>query len=150
MLDGWETVRIACGELAGKERDSMLDGEETVEIACRDFAGRERDSMLDREETVQIACGELRWEGTRQHVGRIGNHGNRLRRASLGGSETACWTDRKPCKACGESFAGKVRDRMRGARRHAGRRGNRANSLRRASLLGGSETACWTDRKPWK
>ena len=25
----------------------MLDGEETVEIACGNFAGRERDSMLD-------------------------------------------------------------------------------------------------------
>ena len=31
-----------------------------------------------------------------------------------------------------------------GARQHAGRRGNRANSLRRGSP-GGSETACWTE-----
>ena len=30
-----------------------------------------------------------------QHAGRRGNRGNR---ASLGGSETACWTERKPCK----------------------------------------------------
>ena len=41
---------------------------------------------------------ELRWEGARQHAGRTGNRGNSLRRASLRGSETACWTDRKPCK----------------------------------------------------
>ena len=46
--------------------------------------------MLDGEETVQIACGELRWEGARQHAGRRGNRGNSLRRASPGGSETAC------------------------------------------------------------
>ena len=38
---------------------------------------------------------------------------------------------------------------LQGARQHAGRRGNRGNSLRKASL-GGSETACWTDRKMWK
>ena len=59
---------------------------------------RERDSMLDGEETVQIACGELRWEGARQHAGRDASRGNSLRRASLEGSETACWTDRKPWK----------------------------------------------------
>ena len=48
MLDGEETVQIACESFAGRERDSMLDGEETVEIACGDVsAGRERDSMLD-------------------------------------------------------------------------------------------------------
>ena len=76
--------------------------------------------MLDGEETVQIACGKLRWEGARQHAGRTGNRANSLGRASLGG-----------------------------ARQHAGRRGNRANSLRKASL-GGSETACWTERKPCK
>ena len=61
--------------------------------------------------------------------------------------------------------------RWEGARQHAGRRGNRGNSLRRRSAggsetacwtggnrgnslgrasLGGSETACWTDRKPCK
>ena len=54
--------------------------------------------MLDGKETVEIACGELRWEGARQHAGRIGNRANSLRKASLGGSETACWTERKPCK----------------------------------------------------
>jgi len=52
--------------------------------------------MLDGLETVQIAGGELRWEGARQHAGRRGNRANSLRKASLGGSETACWTDRKP------------------------------------------------------
>ena len=46
--------------------------------------------MLDAEESVQIGCGDLRWEGARQHAGRIGNGANSLRRASLGGSETAC------------------------------------------------------------
>ena len=54
--------------------------------------------MLDGQETVQIACGQLRWEGAGQHAGRTGNRGNSLRRGSLGGSETACWTERKPCK----------------------------------------------------
>ena len=54
--------------------------------------------MLDGEETVEIACGDVRREGARQHAGRIGNRANSLGRASLGGSETACWTDRKPCK----------------------------------------------------
>ena len=68
--------------------------------------------MLDGEETVQIACGELRWEGARQHAGRMGSHGNSLRKASLGGSETACWTERKPWKQLGESFAGRERDSM--------------------------------------
>ena len=37
-----------------------------------------------------LACGELRWEGARQHAGRRGNRANSLRKASLGGSETAC------------------------------------------------------------
>ena len=54
--------------------------------------------MLDGQETVEIACEEVRWEGARPHAGRRGNHANSLRKASLGGSETACWTDRKPCK----------------------------------------------------
>ena len=54
--------------------------------------------MLDGEETVEIACGQLRWEGARQHAGRTGNRGNSLGKAPLGGSETACWTERKPCK----------------------------------------------------
>ena len=54
--------------------------------------------MLDGQETVQIACGKLRWEGARQHAGRRGNRANSLRKASVGGSETECWTERKPCK----------------------------------------------------
>ena len=73
MLDGLETVQIAWGEL-------LWEG-------ARQHAGR-----------VQIACGQLRWEGARQHAGRTGNRGNSLGRAPLGGSETACWTERKPCK----------------------------------------------------
>ena len=81
-----------------RERDSMLDGDETVEIVSESFAGRERDSMLDGEETVEMVWGELRWEGARQHAGRTGNRGNSLRSASLGGSETACWTERTPWK----------------------------------------------------
>ena len=75
----------------------MLNGQETVQIACGKLRW-ERDSMLDGLETVQIACGEFRWEGTRLHAGRTGGRGNSLGGASLGGSETACWTDRKPCK----------------------------------------------------
>ena len=47
--------------------------------------------MLDGEETVEIACGKLRWEGARQHAGRTGNRGNSLGRASLAGN-------RKPWK----------------------------------------------------
>ena len=54
--------------------------------------------MLDGEETVEIAWGDLPWEGARQHAGRIENRANSLGRASLGGSETACWTERKPWK----------------------------------------------------
>ena len=54
--------------------------------------------MLDGQEAVEIAWGELRWEGARQHAGQTGNRANSLRTASLGGSETACWTDRKPWK----------------------------------------------------
>ena len=70
-----------------------------MQIACVElrWEGR-RDSMLDGLETVQIAWGELRWEGARQHAGRIGNRANSFRKASLGGSETACWTDRKRWK----------------------------------------------------
>ena len=103
--------------------------------------------MLDAEE---IACGKLRWEGARQHAGRTGNGGNSLGRASLGGSETAC-RERESMLDGQENVEiayGELR--WEGARQHAGRRGNRANSLGRASLEGGSETACWTDRKPWK
>ena len=123
----------------------MLDGrQETMEIAWGSFAGRERDSMLDGEETVQIDCGKLRWEGARQHAGRTGNRANSLGRASLGGSERDSMLDGEETVqiACGKL-------RWEGARQHAGRIGHRANSLRKASL-GGSETACWTERKPCK
>ena len=113
--------------------------------------------MLDGEETVQIACGKLRWEGARQHAGRTGNRGNslggagrtgnranRLGKASLGGSETA--DSMLDGQETVEIAWGELR--WEGARQHAGRRGNRANSSR--ASLGGSETACWTERKPWK
>ena len=76
----------------------MLDGEETVQIAWGELRWKKRDRMLDGLEAVEIACGELRWEGARQHPGRRGNRGHSLRRVSLGGSETACWTDRKRWK----------------------------------------------------
>ena len=76
----------------------MLDGEETVQIACGKLRWEGARQQLDGLETVQIAWGELRWEGARQHAGRRGNRANSLRKASLGGSETACWTDWKPCK----------------------------------------------------
>ena len=77
MPDGLETVQIAWGELRWE--------------GARQHAGR-------RGNHVNIACGKLRWEGARQHAGRTGNGGNSLGRASLGGSETTCWTERKPCK----------------------------------------------------
>ena len=72
------------------------------------------------------------------HAGRRGNRVNSLRRASPGGSETACDGEETVEIACGKL-------RWEGAIQHAGRRGNHGNSLRR-----GSETACWTERKPWK
>ena len=64
--------------------------------------------MLDGQETVEIASGELRWKGARQRAGRRGNRGNSLRRALLGGSETACWTGQNR-----ENSLGKVRWRER-------------------------------------
>ena len=94
--------------------------------------------MLDGEETVQIAWVELRREGARQHAGRSGNRANSLRRA---GRERDSMLDRYETV---EIAFGELR--WEGARQHAGRRGNRGN---RASL-GGSETACWTERKPCK
>ena len=114
MLDGQENVEIGYGELRWEETRQhagrrgnranslrrvgyILEGSEWNPGTLR-FAGRERDSMLDGQETVEIAWGELRWEGARQHAGRTGNGGNSLRKGSLGGSETACWTERKPCK----------------------------------------------------
>ena len=176
--------------------------------------------MLDGEETVEIACGKFRREGA--------IHGNSVRKASPGGGETACWTDRKPLEIACEKASlegsdslgrasvggsetacwperktvqiafGKLRWEKRysmldreetveivcgklcweGARQHAGRMGYRGNSLRKASpggsetawdgatqhvgrrgnhgnrlrraSVGGSEAACWTERKPWK
>ena len=64
--------------------------------------------MLDGEETVEIAWGELRREGARQHAGRRGNCANSLGRASPGGSETACWTERKLCKSAHTALAVKA------------------------------------------
>ena len=111
MLDGLETVEIAGGEL--HREGARQHGTERLQHVGRRGnranslrrAGRERDSMLDGEETVEIAWGELRWEGARQRAGRTGNRGNSSRRASPGGSETACdraitacWTERKPWK----------------------------------------------------
>ena len=116
---GEETVQIAWGERrwegarqhagrrgnrANRLRRASPGGtqhaghDKTVEIAWGELRGRERGSMLDGKEIVQIACGELRWEGARQHAGQTGNRGNSLGRASLGGSETACWTEGKPWK----------------------------------------------------
>ena len=93
---------------------------------------------------------------------RTGNRGNRLWKASPGGSETACWTERvtveiacrklrweKPYSMLDGEETVEIELRWEGARQHAGRRGNRANSLGGASP-GGSETACWTERKPCK
>ena len=93
MRDGKETVQIACGELRW-EGARKHAGRGKINRAGS-FAGRERDSMLDGEE-IEIVWGEFRWEGARQHAGRRGKCSNRLRRASLGGSETACWTETKP------------------------------------------------------
>ena len=95
MLDGEETAQIACGKLRWDGARECAGRRGNRANSVRKVAGRERDSMLDGEETVQIAWGELRWEEARQHAGRIGNS---LGRALLGGSETACWTERKPCK----------------------------------------------------
>ena len=85
--------------------------------------------MLDGQETVEIASGELRWKGARQRAGRRGNRGNSLRRALLGGSETACWTGQNR----GNSLR---RASLEGARQHAGRIGNLENSLRQSCWHG--------------
>ena len=99
--------------------------------------------MLDGEETVQIAWGELRWEEARQYAGRRGNGANSLGRALLGGERNSMLDGEETLQiACGEF-------RWDGARQHTGRTGKLRNSLRRVSL-GGSETAYWTERKPWK
>ena len=76
MLDGEETVEIACGDLRweGAMQHAGRTGNRGNSLRRtslgRSFAGRERDSMLDGEETVQIACEEVRREGARQHAGR--------------------------------------------------------------------------------
>ena len=63
MLDGEETVQIACGELCWEGAIQLL-GRGNRQIACgRSDRWEGRDSMLDGQETVQIAWGELRWEG---------------------------------------------------------------------------------------
>ncbi len=48
--------------------------------------------MLDGEETVEIACGELRWEGA------IYSMLDGEETVERGGSDTTCWTERKPWK----------------------------------------------------
>ena len=89
---------------------------------------------------MQIAWGKLRWEGASWTDRK---HGNSLRKASLGGTGDSMLDGQENMEiAYGEL-------RWEGARQHAGRRGKRTNSLRKASL-GGSETACWTEGKPWK
>ena len=69
-----------------------------MQIACGELRWEGAIQHAGRTETLKIAWGELRWEEARQHAGRIGNRANSLRGASLGGSDTACWTDRKPWK----------------------------------------------------
>ena len=91
--------------------------------------------MLDGQETVEIASGELRWKGARQRAGRRGNRGNSLRRALLGGSETACWTGQNR----GNSLR---RASLEGARQHAGRIGNLENSLRQSCWHGFFQDKC--------
>ena len=85
---------------------------------------------------MQIACGELRWNGARQHAGRMGKRANSLRRASLGRCETAC--GERDSMLDGEET---VQIAWEGARQHAGRRGNRANSLRRFRWEGARQHA---------
>ena len=156
MLDGEETVQIACGKLRweGARQYAGRTGNRANSLGKASLGGsrRERDSMLDGKETVQIAWGELRWEGARQHAGRRGNCANSLGKASLGGSETVCWTERERDSMLDGQETVQIawgELRWEGARQHAGRIGNRANSLGKASL-GGSETGCWTERKPCK
>ena len=44
--------------------------------------------MLDGQETVEIACGKLRCEGARQHAGRTGNRANSLLQLYIKGYDT--------------------------------------------------------------
>ena len=87
------------GREGGREEGEEKEGREEGRKGGRGREGRKGGRKEGRKEgEMQIACGKLRWEGPRQHAGRTGNRANSLRRASLGGSETACWTERKPCK----------------------------------------------------
>ena len=74
--------------------------DETVEIACGElrWEGARQHAGQRRNRANIFSLRELRWEGARQHAGPTGNRANSLWRAFLGGSETACWTERKPCK----------------------------------------------------
>ena len=96
------------GREEGEEKEGKEEGRKGGRKGGSGREGRKGGRKEGRQEgEVQIACGELRWEGAR-----------------------ARWTETKPWKSLAESFEGKERD----------------------SILdvGGSETACWTDRKPCK
>ena len=95
MLDGDGTKM----ERKERRKEGRKGGRKEGKKGGRGREGRKGGRKEGRKEgEVQIACGKLRWEGGRQHAGRTGNRANSLGRASLGGSETACWTERKPCK----------------------------------------------------
>ena len=47
MLDGEETVEIACGEPCWEGARQHAGRDKTVEIACGELRWRERDNMLD-------------------------------------------------------------------------------------------------------
>ena len=101
VLDGDGKEGKKEGRKEGKEEGEEKEGREEGREEGEEKEGREEGRKGGRKggrKRLQIACGELRWEGARQHAGRTGNRANRLRRALLGGSETACWRDRKPCK----------------------------------------------------
>ena len=77
----------------------MLDGEETVQIACGELRWEGARQHAGRTGSRANSLGRASLGGSEtQHSGRTGNRANSLGRASLGGSETACWTERKPCK----------------------------------------------------
>ena len=136
MLDGHETVQIACGKLhregairhAGRTRN-RANSLQRASLACWTEMGRgrtrNRGNSLRR---ASLAC----W--TEMGRGRTRNRGNSLRKASPGGSNTASMLDGHETVqiACGKLH-------REGAIQHAGRTRNRANSLRKASL-GGSDT----------
>ena len=71
MLDGQETVEIACGELRWEGPRQHAGQRGNRANSFRELCWEKRYSMLDGEETVEIAWGELCWEGARQHAGRI-------------------------------------------------------------------------------